>query len=113
MLERLTPAERVAFVMHDMFAVPFEDIAPIVGRSVEATRQLASRARRRASIAPNSARSSRPSWRPCGAATSKACSRSSTRTSWCAPTWPRARRPRSAVRPPGRRGPSPTGSSRS
>ncbi len=46
-LDRLTPAERVAFVLHDMFAVPFEEIAPIVGRSAEATRQLASRARRR------------------------------------------------------------------
>jgi RNA polymerase sigma-70 factor, ECF subfamily len=46
-LETLTPAERLAFVLHDMFAVPFEDIAPIVDRSPEATRQLASRARRR------------------------------------------------------------------
>jgi RNA polymerase sigma-70 factor (ECF subfamily) len=46
-LDKLTPAERLAFVLHDMFAVPFEEIAPIVGRSQEATRQLASRARRR------------------------------------------------------------------
>jgi RNA polymerase sigma factor (sigma-70 family) len=46
-LETLTPAERLAFVLHDMFAVPFDDIAPIVNRSPEATRQLASRARRR------------------------------------------------------------------
>ena len=46
-LETLTPAERLAFVLHDMFAVPFEQIAPIVERSPEATRQLASRARRR------------------------------------------------------------------
>jgi RNA polymerase sigma factor (sigma-70 family) len=46
-LDRLTPAERLAFVLHDMFAVPFEEIAPIVDRSAEATRQLASRARRR------------------------------------------------------------------
>jgi RNA polymerase sigma-70 factor (ECF subfamily) len=46
-LETLTPAERLAFVLHDMFAVPFEDIAPIVERSPGATRQLASRARRR------------------------------------------------------------------
>src|SRR3954447_24068627 len=46
-LEALTPAERLAFVLHDMFAVPFDEIAPIVGRSPEATRQLASRARRR------------------------------------------------------------------
>jgi RNA polymerase sigma-70 factor (ECF subfamily) len=46
-LETLSPAERVAFVLHDMFAVPFEEIAPIVGRTPAATRQLASRARRR------------------------------------------------------------------
>jgi RNA polymerase sigma-70 factor, ECF subfamily len=46
-LDRLTPAERLAFVLHDMFAVPFDEIAPIVGHSAEATRQLASRARRR------------------------------------------------------------------
>jgi RNA polymerase sigma-70 factor (ECF subfamily) len=46
-LETLTPAERLAYVLHDMFAVPFEDIAPIVDRSPDAARQLASRARRR------------------------------------------------------------------
>ena len=46
-LETLEPAERLAFVLHDMFAVPFEDIAPLVGRSSAAARQLASRARRR------------------------------------------------------------------
>jgi RNA polymerase sigma factor (sigma-70 family) len=46
-LDRLTPAERVAFVLHDMFDLSFDEIAPIVGRSVEAARQLASRARRR------------------------------------------------------------------
>jgi RNA polymerase sigma factor (sigma-70 family) len=46
-LETLTPAERVAFVLHDLFAVPFEEIAPIVGRSTASARQLASRARRR------------------------------------------------------------------
>jgi RNA polymerase sigma-70 factor (ECF subfamily) len=46
-LETLAPAERVAFVLHDMFAVPFDEIAPIVGRSSAAARQLASRARRR------------------------------------------------------------------
>jgi RNA polymerase sigma factor (sigma-70 family) len=46
-LEMLPPAERLAFVLHDMFAVPFDEIAPIVGRSATATRQLASRARRR------------------------------------------------------------------
>jgi RNA polymerase sigma factor (sigma-70 family) len=46
-LETLSPAERLAFVLHDMFAVPFHEIAPIVDRSPEAARQLASRARRR------------------------------------------------------------------
>src|SRR6202007_2039183 len=46
-LDTLGPAERLAFVLHDMFAVPVEEIAPIVGRSEDATRQLASRARRR------------------------------------------------------------------
>jgi RNA polymerase sigma factor (sigma-70 family) len=46
-LETLSPAERIAFVLHDMFAVPFDEIAPIVGRSPAATRQLASRARHR------------------------------------------------------------------
>ena len=51
-LETLSPAERVAFVLHDVFAVPFDDIAPIVGRSTAATRQLASRGRRRVQGAP-------------------------------------------------------------
>jgi RNA polymerase sigma factor (sigma-70 family) len=46
-LETLTPAERLAFVLHDMFGMPFEEIAPIVDRNPQATRQLASRARRR------------------------------------------------------------------
>jgi RNA polymerase sigma factor (sigma-70 family) len=46
-LDHLVPAERVAFVLHDMFDLPFEEIAPIVGRSAMAARQLASRARRR------------------------------------------------------------------
>jgi RNA polymerase sigma factor (sigma-70 family) len=46
-LEALTPAERLAFVLHDMFAVPFDEIAPMVDRSPAAARQLASRARRR------------------------------------------------------------------
>jgi RNA polymerase sigma-70 factor (ECF subfamily) len=46
-LETLSPAERLAFVLHDMFGVPFEEIAPIVERNAAATRQLASRARRR------------------------------------------------------------------
>ena len=47
LLDALPPAERVAFVLHDTFEVPFEDIAAIVGRTPEAARQLASRARRR------------------------------------------------------------------
>jgi RNA polymerase sigma-70 factor (ECF subfamily) len=51
-LGRLTPAERVAFVLHDMFALPFEEIGPIVGRTPSAARQLASRARRRVQGAP-------------------------------------------------------------
>lgn len=46
-LEALVPAERPAFVLHDLFAVPFEEIAPVVGRTPAAARQLASRARRR------------------------------------------------------------------
>jgi RNA polymerase sigma factor (sigma-70 family) len=46
-LETLTPAERLAFVLHDTFAVPFDEVASVLGRSPEATRQLASRARRR------------------------------------------------------------------
>ena len=49
-LETLSPAERVAFVLHDMFDLSFDDIAPIVGRSAVATRQLASRARRRVQL---------------------------------------------------------------
>jgi RNA polymerase sigma-70 factor (ECF subfamily) len=46
-LDALGPAERVAFVLHDMFAVPFDEIAPMIGKTPAATRQLASRARRR------------------------------------------------------------------
>jgi RNA polymerase sigma-70 factor (ECF subfamily) len=51
-LDSLAPAERVAFVLHDVFAVPFDKIAPIVGRTPPAARQLASRARRRVQGAP-------------------------------------------------------------
>jgi RNA polymerase sigma factor (sigma-70 family) len=51
-LETLTPPERLAFVLHDMFAVPFEEIAPLIGRSPQAARQLASRARRRVRARP-------------------------------------------------------------
>jgi RNA polymerase sigma factor (sigma-70 family) len=53
-LETLSPAERLAFVLHDTFAVPFEEIAPIVGRTPAAARQLASRARRRVQGTPHS-----------------------------------------------------------
>jgi RNA polymerase sigma-70 factor (ECF subfamily) len=55
-LDRLSPAERLAFVLHDMFAVSFEEIASIVGRTPEAARQLASRARRRVQGAETSPR---------------------------------------------------------
>lgn len=51
-MDTLTPPERVAFVLHDVFAVPFDEIAPIIGRSSAAARQLASRARRRVQGAP-------------------------------------------------------------
>ena len=46
-VDALSPAERIAFVLHDLFAVPFDDVAAVLGRSTDATRQLASRARRR------------------------------------------------------------------
>jgi len=52
-LDTLTPAERLAFVLHDMFAMPFAEVAAVLGRSTEATRQLASRARRRVRGAPS------------------------------------------------------------
>jgi RNA polymerase sigma factor (sigma-70 family) len=52
-LDALSPAERIAFVLHDLFGVPFDDIASIVQRTPEATRQLASRARRRVRREPN------------------------------------------------------------
>jgi RNA polymerase sigma factor (sigma-70 family) len=52
-LDTLTPAERLAFVLHDLFALPFAEVAAVLGRSVEATRQLASRARRRVRGAPS------------------------------------------------------------
>ena len=53
-LDTLTPSERLAFVLHDMFNVPFDEIAPIIGRSPAASRQLASRARRRVRGQPSS-----------------------------------------------------------
>jgi len=52
-LDTLTPAERLAFVLHDLFAMPFAEVAAVLGRSPEATRQLASRARRRVRGAPS------------------------------------------------------------
>jgi RNA polymerase sigma-70 factor (ECF subfamily) len=52
-LDTLTPAERIAFVLHDLFAMPFPEVAAVLGRSSEATRQLASRARRRVRGAPS------------------------------------------------------------
>jgi RNA polymerase sigma factor (sigma-70 family) len=55
-LDTLTPAERLAFVLHDMFAMPFAEVAAVLGRSAEATRQLASRARRRVQVTPSPAR---------------------------------------------------------
>ena len=60
-LETLSPAERLAFVLHDIFAVPFDEIAPIVDRSPEAARQLASRARR---VSEGRPRSPTPTSRP-------------------------------------------------
>ena len=71
MLDTLAPAERLAFVLHDLFGVPFDEIAPIVGRSPAATRQLASRARRRVQGASRARRRR----------TSRASGRSSTRSS--------------------------------
>jgi RNA polymerase sigma-70 factor, ECF subfamily len=117
-LETLSPAERLAFVLHDMFGVPFEEIAPIVERSPEAARQVASRARRRVRGAPlpdadlaASGRSSKPSSPPPGMVTSARSSPCSTPTSCSAatpasPTSPgasRARRPSPARRSTGRR----------
>jgi RNA polymerase sigma factor (sigma-70 family) len=52
-LDALSPAERLAFVLHDLFAMPFTEVAAVLGRSTEATRQLASRARRRVRGAPS------------------------------------------------------------
>ena len=52
-LDTLTPAERLAFVLHDMFAMPFAEVADVLGRSTDATRQLASRARRRVRASPS------------------------------------------------------------
>jgi RNA polymerase sigma factor (sigma-70 family) len=114
-LERLTPAQRLAFVLHDMFAVPFEEIAPIVDRSPAAARQLASRARRvhgmagpllrGPPISPGNGRWSRPSSPP-RAAISKHSSPCSIPTSSCAPT-AQALRGRFAARQRSRAGRAP------
>ena len=94
-LETLAPAERLAFVLHDLVDVPFDEIAPIVRRSPEATRQLASRARRHVRGAAATAEADRASRRRVveaflaasrGRQTSRRCSRRSPPTSCCAPT---------------------------
>src|ERR1700733_9972449 len=85
-LDALAPAERVAFVLHDLFAVPFDEIAPVVGRSPATAKKLASRARLRVRGAPVVPRPSSPgsaaswkrSWPPRAAGTSMRCS----------PCWP-------------------------
>lgn len=93
-IEKLAPAERLAFVLHDVFAVPYEGIAPVVGRSVEATRQLASRARRRVQgppifeipIEPSSGNWLKPFSRRRGAAASTRFSQCSIQMSFSGPT---------------------------
>ena len=100
-LDTLSPAERLAFVLHDMFDLPFEDIAGLAGRTPAAVRQLASRARRRVKGAgvpdPDlaaSVRWSTRSSRPRAAATSTPWSRCSTPGWSCAPIRaPRCPRP--------------------
>jgi RNA polymerase sigma factor (sigma-70 family) len=118
-LESLNPAERLAFVLHDMFAVPFDEIAPIVDRSPDAARQLASRARRRVqgeTAIPDADIDTQREVlnafsRPRARATSRRCSRCWTRT-WSsgltAAPFPSARRGLSAERPtwPAKRSPS-------
>ncbi|GAA5768596.1 hypothetical protein Aros01_05107 [Streptosporangium roseum] len=91
-LESLTPAERLTFVLHDMFGLPFDQIAPIVDRTPAAAKKLASRARQRVrGAAPNptwpiSAGWWTRSWPPRAAATSTHWCPSSTPTWCCAPT---------------------------
>ncbi len=62
-LEKLNPAERLAFVLHDLFDLPFDEIAPLVGRTPAAARQLASRARRRVRGTPSDSVADRPAQR--------------------------------------------------
>ena len=110
-LETLAPAERLAFVLHDMFDVPFDEIVPILGRSTAAARQLASRARRRIEAGPRvsttilrgSEKWSTPFSLPRATVTSTRCSRCSIQTSCSGPIAPpgmRAHRRRCAARPP-------------
>jgi DNA-directed RNA polymerase specialized sigma24 family protein len=54
-MDSLTPAERVAFVLHDIFDLPFDQIAEVLGRSTDAVKMLASRARRRVRVVPGTA----------------------------------------------------------
>jgi RNA polymerase sigma-70 factor (ECF subfamily) len=115
-LDALAPAERLAFVLHDMFDLPFEEIAPMVGRSPAATRQLASRARRRVkgSVIPDPDLARQQAvvdafFRQPAAVTWTRWSPCSTPMSSCTPIWARAARLRpwwsAAQRPwPGRRG---------
>jgi RNA polymerase sigma factor (sigma-70 family) len=73
-LESLGPSERLAFVLHDLFAVPFDEIGRILGKSTDATKMLASRARRKVRAAGGSSgKWSRPSWRRLATATSRGC----------------------------------------
>ncbi len=106
-LETLSPAERLAFVLHDMFGVPFDEIATIVGRTPAAARQLASRAgaapaarRRPTPTWRISARSSTPSWRRRARGISTRSWRSWIRTSSSAMTAARARSPAVRSRAP-------------
>jgi len=100
-LDTLEPAERLAFVLHDMFAVPFEEIAPIVGRTPVAARKLASRARRRVQSEPAVPDTSAASQRQVVAgssprrakAISPGCWNCWIPTSWCGPTPWRSRWP--------------------
>jgi RNA polymerase sigma factor (sigma-70 family) len=92
-LDTLNPAERLAFVLHDIFAVPFDEIAPIVERSETATRQLASRARRRvrggARVADADLTASRKAPAPCALAAHAHALRASPHPIGCAGSSPR------------------------
>src|SRR5215475_13940237 len=88
-LESLSPAERLSFVLHDVFAVPFDDVAQIMDRTPDSARQLASRARSPTVTSRCSAGWWTPSWPPPGAATSRRCWRCSTPTWSSGWTWDR------------------------